>query len=51
MELILLYMTWLAEQQVVPVHTDGGVKPQRWHVSECCPKQLTVLPVKAKQWQ
>ena len=39
-------MTLLAEQQV-PVHANGRVKPQRWHISECCPKQLAVLPVQA----
>lgn len=44
---IQLCMTWLAEQQV-PVHTNGGIEPQRGHVSECCPKQLTILPGKAK---
>lgn len=43
-----MHMTQFVEQPI-PVHANGRIKSQRWHISECRPKQLAVFPVKAVQ--
>lgn len=32
-------------EQEIPVHANGRMKPQRWHIPESRPKQLAVFPV------